>query len=332
MTAAVEAATSARLLAPPNPWVGACLVATDGQQFTGFTQRPGGRHAEPHVLAVARKEAGPDVAHSATLYVTLEPCSHYGRTPPCCDAIIEAGVSRVVVGVLDPDPNVAGSGIAALRDAGIKVDVGVEAAAVEQQLAPYLHHRRTGRPYVVLKLAATVDGQTAAPDGTSQWITGEAARADAHRIRAESDAIVVGAGTVRADNPRLTARNIVAADGTPPRSPLRVVLGRAPETAAVHPCQEMTGDLPAIVDELGKQGIVQVMVEGGATVAASFHQAGLVDRYVVYLAPAFMGGSDGLGLFHGPGVTTLSEMERLSFAAMKQLGSDVRLDLVRLPS
>src|SRR5205085_3253821 len=174
--------------------------------------------------------AAGEAARGATLYCTLEPCSHVGRTGPCADAIVAAGVSRVVVGVVDPDPQVSGRGLARLRQAGVEVSVGAEADAVEDQLAPYLKHRRTGRPWVVLKLAATLDGRTAAPDGSSQWITGEPARADAHRLRAESDAVLVGAGTVRADDPSLTVR---LAEGTDPR---RVVLGHnTPPTAKVEP-------------------------------------------------------------------------------------------------
>ncbi len=156
----------------------------------------------------------------AVVYVTLEPCSHHGRTPPCADALIEAGVRRVVIGVVDPDPNVSGEGIERLRAAGVDVTVGVCADEINEQLAPYLKHRRTGRPWVVLKLAASLDGRTAAPDGSSRWITGPLARADAHRLRAESDAVLVGAGTIRADDPALTVRD---ADG---RDPVRVVLGR----------------------------------------------------------------------------------------------------------
>ena len=263
-----------------------------------------------------------DGARGATLVTTLEPCSHHGRTPPCVDGIVEAGIARVVIGIEDPDPLVAGQGIAALRAAGIDVTLGVEADAVADQLAPYLVHRRTGRPYVVLKLAATVDGRIAAPDGTSQWITGPEARADSHQLRAESQAILVGAGTVRADDPSLTVRHVAGPD------PLRVVLGRAPSGAKVHPCLERRGDLGAVLDELGGRGVLQLLVEGGATVAHAFHAAALVDRYVVYLAPAVFGGDDALALFRGPAAGTIDELPRGRFVSVCRLGADVRLDLV----
>ena len=291
MRAAIAAAATVRTSTAPNPWVGAVVASGDGSIVaTGATQPPGGPHAERVALAAAG-----DAARGATLVTTLEPCSHHGRTPPCVDGIVDAGIARVVVGIEDPDPLVAGQGVAALRAAGIDVTVGVEADAVADQLAPYLVHRRTGRPYVVLKLAATVDGRTAAPDGTSQWITGPEARADAHRLRAESQAILVGAGTVRADDPSLTVRHVEGPD------PLRVVLGRAPAGAKVHPCLERTGDLGAVLDELGGRGVLQLLVEGGATVAHAFHAAGLVDRYVVYLAPAVFGGDDALAAVRRPG-------------------------------
>src|SRR5690606_15118426 len=233
----------------------------------------------------------------ATAWVTLEPCAHHGRTPPCADALVEAGLGRVVVALEDPDPKVAGAGAAKLVEAGIEVLIGLLAGDARALLAPYLHRRRTGRPYVVLKLAATLDGGTAAPDGTSQWITGPAARADAHRLRAESDVIVVGAGTVRADDPSLTVRDAPAPRG----DPLRVALGSAPPGARVHPCREHHGPLEPLLEELGAEGHIQVMVEGGASVARSFHEAGLVDRYVLYLAPALFGGDDHRTLFAGPG-------------------------------
>lgn len=323
MARAVARAAHSRLLAPPNPWVGAVLVTPDGTSFEGSTRRPGGNHAEREVLA----RAG-DRARGATLYVTLEPCRHHGRTPPCVDAVIGAGVARVVVAVVDPDPNVGGRGLAALEEAGIEVTVGPGAEAVEHQLAPYLVHRRTGRPYVVLKLAATVDGQTAAADGTSQWITGPEARADAHRLRAESDAIVVGAGTVRADDPRLTVRGVEAPDGGAIREPLRVVLGRAPEGAAIHPCVELSGEPADVLDQLGERQVVQLMIEGGAGVAGAFHRAGLVDRYVVYLAPALFGGDDGRPLLQGPGAAAIGDLWRGRIESVRRVGDDLRIDLV----
>ena len=322
MRTAIEAASRSRLLSPPNPWVGAVLVSPDGQVFVGSTQRPGANHAEREVL----DRAGAASA-GATLYSTLEPCSHHGRTSPCTNAIITAGITTVVYAVDDPDPQVAGSGAAHLEAAGIRVVAGVLAAEVEVQLAPYLHHRRTGRPYVVLKMAATLDGRTAAVDGSSQWITSPEARADAHLLRAESDAILVGAGTVRDDDPRLTIRGIVASDGGPVREPLRVVLGSAPPDAAVHPCLELGGELVTILDELGSRGLVQLMVEGGAQVAGSFHRAGLVDRYVIYLAPALMGGDDGRGIFAGPGAGTIDDVFRGAIVGARSVGVDLRVDL-----
>jgi diaminohydroxyphosphoribosylaminopyrimidine deaminase/5-amino-6-(5-phosphoribosylamino)uracil reductase len=269
-------------------------------------------------------DAAGHAARGATLYATLEPCAHIGRTPPCVDRIVDAGVARVVVGVEDPDERVRGAGIRALRAAGIRVDVGVCADEVRVQLAPYLKHRRTGRPWVVLKLAATLDGRTAAPDGSSRWITGAAARADAHRLRAESDAVIVGAGTVWADDPSLTVRDAPGRDGG--SDPLRVVLGKAPEGARVHPALEMTGDLGEILDELGRRGVLQAMVEGGATVAGEFHRAGLVDRYVLYLAPALFGGDDGRPLFAGPGAATIDDVWRGRIVSVERLGDDLRLE------
>src|SRR5438309_929473 len=283
MRRALEVAASVRVSTSPNPWVGA-VIEPGG--FEGATQPPGGAHAEIVALDAARESA-----RGATMVVTLEPCAHHGRTPPCVDAIVDAGIARVVVGVEDPDPNVRGRGIARLREAGVEVEVGVLADEVRAQLAPYLKHRSTGRPWLVLKLAASVDGGTAAPDGSSQWITGEEARADAHRLRAESDAVIVGAGTVRADNPSLTVRHV---DG---QDPLRVVLGKAPADAKVQPAVELDGDLDDVLDELGRRGVLQAVVEGGPTVAGAFHRAGLVDRYVIYLAPALFGGDDGHPLF-----------------------------------
>jgi diaminohydroxyphosphoribosylaminopyrimidine deaminase/5-amino-6-(5-phosphoribosylamino)uracil reductase len=324
MRRAIELAASVRARTSPNPWVG-CVIVSGASSFEGAHRGPGQPHAEAAALAAAG-----EAARGATLYCTLEPCSHVGRTGPCVDAIVAAGVSRVVVGVGDPDPNVSGQGLAHLRQAGVEVSVGVETAAVEAQLAPYLKHRRTGRPWVVLKLAATLDGRTAAPDGTSRWITGPEARTDAHRLRAESDAVLVGAGTVRADDPELTIR---LADGegeagaTTERQPLRVVLGRAPANAKVRPALELAGDLGRVLDDLGGRQILQVLVEGGATVAHDFHASGLVDRYVVYLAPALLGGSDGRPVFEGPGAPTIAGLWRGRLRSIERLGEDLRIEL-----
>jgi diaminohydroxyphosphoribosylaminopyrimidine deaminase/5-amino-6-(5-phosphoribosylamino)uracil reductase len=317
MHLAIDAAGGARTRTAPNPWVGAAILTSAGAVHTGATQPPGGAHAEIEAL----RAAGAGAAGS-TLATTLEPCAHKGRTGPCTQAIIDAGVSRVVIAIEDPDPNVAGTGIAHLREAGIDVTIGIGAAEATEQLASYLHHRRTGRPYVVLKLAATIDGRTAAPDGSSQWITGDEARRDAHRLRAESQAILVGAGTVRADNPTLTTRLVEGPD------PRRVVLGRAAPDAAVHPCLEWVGPIPELLDRLGQEGVLQLIVEGGAGVASEFHDAGLVDRYIVYLAPAIFGGDDARPFFVGDGAPTMADLRRGRFASVRPLGNDVRLDVL----
>ena len=326
MEMAIDAAGRVRHRTSPNPWVGAVVVQADGAIHVGATHPPGGPHAEIDALSRATDAAG------ATLYTTLEPCHHHGRTGPCTEALIEAGVARVVVAIDDPDPQVAGRGIGRLRAAGIEVDVGVGETEAKRQLRPYLHHRRTGRPWVVLKLASTIDGRAAAPDGTSRWITGVEARVDAHRLRAESDAILVGAGTVRADDPSLTVRDWPADDAeidpAEVTDPRRVVLGTAGEGARVHPCLQWSGGLPDLLDHLGAQDVVQLMVEGGPTVAHTFHAEGLVDHYVIYVAPAFFGGDDGTALFAGEGAPTIDELWRGRIDEVRRLGDDLRLDVV----
>ena len=325
MGQAMTAAAKVRRRVAPRPWVGAVVVPAGQPEHPGFEGATDGRIG-PHAEVVALAAAG-DSAKGSTLYVTLEPCSHHGLTPPCADAVINAGVSRVVVALADPDPKVAGQGIDRLRAAGIDVEVGCRADDVARQLAPYLHHRSTGRPFVVLKLASTLDGRTAGPDGTSQWITGDAARTDAHRLRADSDAILVGAGTVRADNPALTVRLPESERSTDDTEPLRVVLGAAPADSALQPCLEVSGDLGVILDDLGARGVLQLMVEGGATVAKAFHEAGLVDRYVLYMAPAIFGGDDALSLFSGKGAPTLGDLWRGRIVDVARVGDDLRLEI-----
>jgi diaminohydroxyphosphoribosylaminopyrimidine deaminase / 5-amino-6-(5-phosphoribosylamino)uracil reductase len=318
MAEAISLGREVRATTSPNPWVGAVVVpAGDTPVALGATQPPGGPHAEVVALDLAGENA-----KGSTLYVTLEPCSHHGRTPPCTDAIVAAGVRRVVVGIEDPDPKVAGAGIELLRQAGVDVTVGILAGAVEDYLAPYLFHRRTGRPWVVLKLAMTLDGRIAAPDRISKWITGPAARADAHQLRAESDAILVGAGTVRRDNPALTVRD---AEG---RDPLRVVLGHPDPAARVMPALCYEGDLRPLLDDLGADDVVQLLVEGGSGVAGSFHRAGLVNQYVLYYAPAIMGGDDGLSAFGGQGAPTMEVVWRGRIAGVRRIGPDLRIDVL----
>ena len=316
MHRALALAAMVRGTTSPNPWVGCVIEAADGTVFQGATDLPGGPHAEAAALAAAG-----DAARGATVWTTLEPCAHHGRTPPCAEALAAAGVRRVVVGIEDPDERVSGRGLETLRNAGIEVVVGVAADEVRRQLAPYVKQRTTGRPFVVLKLAASLDGRTAAPDGSSQWITGGAARADTHRLRAESDAIIVGAGTVNADDPSLTVRSVEG------RDPLRVVLGTAPPEAKVHPALEFSGELGDLLDELGRRGVLQALVEGGAQVAGEFHRQGLVDHYTVYIAPALFGGEDGRPLLAGPGAGTMADVWRGRMIGVTRLGDDLRLDV-----
>jgi len=317
MMQAIEVAASVRMRTSPNPWVGCVIVTADGQAFTGATEAPGGRHAEVVALDAARSANAQ--LQGATVYATLEPCSHQGRTGPCTAALINAQVARVVGAITDPDAQVGGQGFQALRNAGINVEMGLCADLVNEQLRPYLHHRTTGRPFVIVKMATTLDGQTAAADGTSQWITGEQARVAAHQLRAESDAIVVGARTVRIDNPSLTTRLV---NGP---SPQRIVLGSVAPDAKVHPCREWDQSLPELLDTLGAEGVLQLMVEGGPTVAASFHRENLVNQYVIYIAPAFMGGNDGTALFMGQGAGSINEMWRGAISSVRMVGDDIEI-------
>jgi len=356
MDRALAVASRARRIAPPNPWVGCVIVGPDGSvNGAGSTQAPGGAHAEVGALAAAG-----DAARGATAYVTLEPCDHHGRTPPCTDALIAAGVARVVVAIEDPDPQVAGRGIAHLLNAGVEVEVGCGAAAAAALLAPYLHQRRTGRAFALLKTAASLDGRTAAADGTSQWITGPEARADAHAIRAESQAVIVGSGTALADRPSLTAR-----DCDPPaeRQPRRVLLdarGRVPAEGPLFdpelgaPLVFTTDAAPAdrigewtaagaeieIVDAQGggvhleqvlvalaeRHDVVQAMVEGGAALHGAFIELGLADRIVAYVAPVLLG-RDARPAFDLAGPATLADATRWTVVDSTPIGADVRITL-----
>jgi len=320
MLRAVAAAEAVRGTTTPNPWVGCVVVSghDPSQVFEGATAPPGGPHAEVTALA----QAGEQHSRGSTLFTTLEPA------PTGADAALyrghhRGGRGRVVVAVEDPDTNVAGRGVEALRAAGISVTLGTGATEVREQLAPYLKHRTTGQPWVVLKMAASLDARTAAPDGSSRWITGEEARRDVHRLRARSDAILVGAGTVRADDPELTVR---LEDGPAQSSPcawcwLGTARGQDPSGARAF---RRIGRCP---DRVGPARVLQLLVEGGASVAHAFHAAGLVDRYVLYLAPLLFGGDDGRPLFAGPGAGTIADVWRGRLVSVERLGEDLRVEV-----
>jgi diaminohydroxyphosphoribosylaminopyrimidine deaminase/5-amino-6-(5-phosphoribosylamino)uracil reductase len=315
MRRAMSMADTARMVARPNPWVGAVIVCLDGSVHEGATQSPGNAHAE--VMAIAAAQVAGASTIGATLYCTLEPCSHTGRTGPCTQAIINAGITRVVAGIADPDTRVAGSGFAALRAAGIEVVEGICAEEIDAQRGAYLHQRRTGRPFVVLKMATTLDARTFLPNGP-RWLTGESARTQVHRLRAESDAIVVGIGTIVADDPELTVRHI---EGP---SPQRIVISRTqhvPPTARVQPCTTWNADLEELLDMLGEQGVLQLLVEGGPTIASAFHDRNLIDRYVFHIAPMISGDADALGVFTG--VNT--DLHHCNIVSVTQYDNDIEI-------
>jgi len=305
-----------------NPQVGALLLSPDGDVLAEGWHRGAGT---PHAEVDALSQLAPGAARGATAVVTLEPCNHTGRTGPCSEALIAAGVTRVVYAVSDPGDHSSG-GAARLRDAGVDVESGLLADEATTLLDSWLTVQRLGRPHVTVKWAQSLDGRAAAADGTSQWITGPTAREDVHRRRSEADAIVVGTGTLLADDPALTARR---PDGTLyDHQPLPVVLGRrpVPSEAAVrrHPLPVFTDDgreLPALLDVLRLRGVQRVFVEGGPAVASSFLRAGLADEVLAYVAPVLLGG-DRLAL-HDIGVTTIGQARRLAVASVIPLGDDV---------
>jgi diaminohydroxyphosphoribosylaminopyrimidine deaminase/5-amino-6-(5-phosphoribosylamino)uracil reductase len=324
-----------------------------GEGATGVS--PGGAHAEAAALAAAGERA-----RRATVYTTLEPCDHHGATPPCTAALLAAGVDTVVVALDDPDERVAGRGYARLRDAGINVVTGVRAVDAAFDLAPYMHHRRTGRAFVTAKVALSLDGRVAAGDGTSQWITSEAARNDAHELRADVQAIVVGAGTAIADQPALTVRD---ADPMPIQPPLRVLLdarGRVPargplfdanlaptlvvtteaapvaatdawaaagaKVETIAPAADGEGvDLDTLALLLGRHGVLHALIEGGATVLGAVLREGIAQRLVAYVAPTLLG-TRGLPGFAFDGPVTIADASRMHLTATRTLGNDVRLD------
>lgn len=316
MDLAIDEAWKARLIAPPNPWVGAVLDVGSAY-ICGHTHGSGGPHAEADAI---NKSSG-DLS-KGTLYVTLEPCAHQGKTPPCAAAIVDSGIKRVVIGVVDPDPRVSGSGIEFLRSHGVEVVVGIRAERIKLQLAPYLKQRSTLIPWVVLKLAMTLDGRIAANDGSSNWITGTEARERVQEIRSRSDVIMVGANTVRADDPRLNVRipGVV-------RQPRRIILGQIPEGAKVIPAEEFQGDESELLSSLGGSEVLQVLIEGGSNVAKNFLDRDLIDEFIFHIAPAIHGGSDGVSAFGGQGAMSIDEIRRLDIKNVRGLGQDTEIIL-----
>lgn len=314
----------------PNPRVGCVLLTPDGRVLAeGHHTGAGAPHAEAEALAAARAAAA-DLT-SATAVVTLEPCSHTGRTPPCARALLEAGVRRVVVGAQDPNP-VAAGGTAVLRAGGVQVVTGVLASESTALNRYWTHAVTHGRPFVTLKWAASLDGRVAAADGTSRWLTGPAARADVHDRRASADAVLVGTGTALTDDPWLTTRR-TAADGEvvlDPHQPLRVVLGERALPAEARlldasapTVQLRTRDVGAALAELAVREVRHLWVEGGPTVAAAFLRSGTVDELVTYVAPAVLGaGAPAVGAV---GVTTVADTLRFRLSDVARLGGDVVL-------
>jgi diaminohydroxyphosphoribosylaminopyrimidine deaminase/5-amino-6-(5-phosphoribosylamino)uracil reductase len=349
MRRAVRLAAQGVGMTSPNPVVGCVIVDSAGACVgEGFHERAGGPHAE----IMALRQAG-SRACGATAVVTLEPCNHTGRTAPCSHALVAAGVSRVVVAVRDPHPAAAG-GIDTLLDAGVDVEVGLLAEEAERVNEPWLTSVRRRRPYVIWKYGASLDGRVAAADGSSRWVTGSAARADAHRLRAESDAVLVGSGTVLADDPHLAVRKAQLRRGQPLRVVLdthartppsaRVLDDAAPTLVAVAEDADATAlakagaqvlraprapagpglDLLALLAALHERQIVTVLLEGGPTLAGSFVAEGLVDRVVAYLAPVLIGGG-GRPALTGAGAPTIEAVRRLRVDDVTRIGPDVRI-------
>ncbi|MFI8768930.1 bifunctional diaminohydroxyphosphoribosylaminopyrimidine deaminase/5-amino-6-(5-phosphoribosylamino)uracil reductase RibD [Streptomyces sp. NPDC053792] len=341
MRRAVELAARGLGATSPNPVVGCVITDASGHQVgEGFHQRAGGPHAEVHALRAAGV-----LARGGTAYVTLEPCNHTGRTGPCAQALIEAGISRVVYAVADPNPQATG-GADTLRAAGIEVGQGLLENEAEAGNIAWLTSVRRGRPFVRWKYAATLDGRVAAADGTSRWISSAESRADVHRLRAEADAVVVGSGTARTDDPHLAVRGIEGAvqplrvvvdtEATAVKPGARVLDEAAPTLIAIAEDAETTLTdvvrlpraerglaVPALLDALHARGVRSILLEGGPALAGAFVAAGAVDQVVGYLAPVLLGA--GPAALADAGITTLTDALRLDITETAHIGSDIRI-------
>lgn len=352
MAAALELAAQAIGVSDPNPRVGCVIVDTQGQVIgRGHTQRAGGPHAEVMALRDAQERGG--TLAGATVYVTLEPCAHHGRTPPCCDALIAAGVGRVVAALRDPNPLVAGQGLARIAAAGIATSCGVQAEAARELNIGFFSRMLRGRPWVRVKAAASLDGRTALDNGASQWITGPQARADGHAWRRRAGAVLTGMGTLTGDDPRLDVR-LVPTDLQPLRVLLDSGLNVAPGARLLQPpgraliytcCDDATRrstieqggnevallpagrdghvDLAAVLADLGRRGINELHVEAGAVLNGALHDASLVDEWLIYLAPCLLG--SGRAIADLRPISRLDDATRLHYTGVAQVGGDVRL-------
>lgn len=352
MARAIELARRGLFTTDPNPRVGCVIVKNGAIIGEGYHVRAGEAHAEVNAL----QDAGDDVA-GVTVFLTLEPCSHHGRTPPCCDALIAAGVSRVIVAMQDPNPKVSGQGLAKMRDAGIVVETGLLGEQAEALNPGYLMRMRHGRPWIRCKLAMSLDGRTALASGESKWITSSAAREDVHVLRARSSAIMTGSGTVLHDDPSMTVR-LQIRNVTIDKQPLRIVLDsqlqvstqatilKQPGKTRIVCCQadsqraralqaagaevvELAGkdghiDLSALMQHLAEDEINEVLLESGATLAGAMLMAGYIDELIVYMAPVLMGDS-ARGLLHLPGLDTMADKVELNIIDIRALGSDWRI-------
>lgn len=352
MRRALELGARAEGRTRPNPAVGAVVVANQQVVGEGFHPAAGQPHAEVFAL-----HAADCLAAGADLYVTLEPCSHMGRTGPCTEAIIAAGIRRVFVGTQDPNPQVAGSGIRRLQQAGIQVEVGLCETECLRLIAPFAKHITTGLPFVILKTALTLDGQTATSTGDSQWISNSQSREEVHRLRDRVDAIMVGIGTVLNDDPKLTTRLTEGRDAlrivvdsqlrTPPQatllhldSPAETLIAHlasapvdrrnrlAESRAVLLETAELDGrvDLHDLLVQLGQRGVQSILLEGGAQLNAAFLKADLIDRIMVFVAPKVIGGNGGFGIFSGEGVARLADAKELHNIRFRQFGDDILIE------
>jgi diaminohydroxyphosphoribosylaminopyrimidine deaminase / 5-amino-6-(5-phosphoribosylamino)uracil reductase len=311
---ALELAERGRGTTPPNPVVGAVIVRDGAVVGEGWHERKGGPHAEVVALAQAAGQA-----RGATLYVTLEPCAHHGATPPCADAVIEAGIARVVAAVGDPNPKTDGQGFERLRDAGIEVEQpgGELEWRARVQNEGYRTWIALRRPFVTYKAAVTLDGRVAAAGGDARWVSGEASRRLVHELRARSNAVAVGMGTARRENPQLTAREVGAT-----RQPRRLAFGHGPLPEGSE-LELLSGPLEEELARLADDGVQSLLLEGGPTLAGAFLRAGLIDKLLLFVAPKLVGGDDAPPLFAGPAVGRLADAIPATRLAYEQVGEDL---------